>query len=264
MKRLCTNMLALMAVLGLGVSTTDAALFRGSSSDITDFTNGSEVSTRGQLVDAINLINDGNPTASTTINGVLFKSIGPGQLHEAGDSFAQASFVYNYHGAGYQDSNLWTSGGAYDTLADSQLYGTDDGNKNGDDGYGVVNLVPGLKYELQIFMLDDRAGVTKEFPLQVHQVAWTGVNNNLDPNYSPDELGYFEGITIGGNGVLQANGEIATLIVSVDPGYNGLTINTWNNGAFNGMQLRLIPEPASLALCGIAGVALLGLRRRVR
>lgn len=226
---------------GLLASASHAAVFVGSSSDITDFVNGSEVSTRGTLVDAINLINDSNPISSTTINGVTFKGIAPGQLHEAGESFAEASFVYNYHGFGYQDTNLWTSGGAYDSLADSQLYGTDDFNKQGDDGYGVVNLSPGILYELQIFMLDDRAGVNKSnATMQVTQLAWTGVNNNIDTNVPLSELGYFEGISIGGNGVTEANGEIVTLIFTVDPGYNGITVNTWNDGAFNGMQLRQV------------------------
>ena len=150
-----------------------AVVFVGSSADITDFENGSEVSTNGTLIDAINLTNDDNPTPSTVINGVLFKGVAPGQFHEAGESFAEASFVY-HGGQGYEDSGLWTSGGAYDTLADSQLFEMDNGNVNYGDGYGVVNLTPGNLYELQIFMLDDRSGIDKTFPLQFQQVIFTG------------------------------------------------------------------------------------------
>jgi hypothetical protein len=232
---------AIAALISLvAASSALAATFSGSSADITDFENGSEVSTRGTLIDAINLINDDEGTASVTINGVLFKGIAPGQFHEAGEPFAEASFVY-HGGDGYQDVNLWTSGGAYDVLADSQLYGVDKGEVNYGDGFGVVNLAPGNLYELQIFMLDDRSGVNKTFPLQFQQIAFTGnVDEFVPQDPAPADLGYFEGITIGGAGVTQANGEIATIRFSIDEGFNGIFVNTWNDGAFNGMQLRLL------------------------
>ena len=239
MKRLPVASLA--CSFALFASVAGAASFHGVSADITDFANGSEVSTRGTLVDAVNLLNanvDGIGV-STTINGVLFKGTQPGAYHEGAESFAEASFVY-HGGDGYADSNLWTSGGAYDTLADSQIYNVDNGNVNFGDGYGVVNLVPGQLYELQIFMLDDRSGVSKTFPLQFQQAAFTGTFDELDQNMPATEIGYMSGITIGGNGVTQANGEIATITFSIDPGFNGLLVNTWDNGAFNGMQLRMI------------------------
>ena len=266
MRNLCMNLFAAALVAATVLTTAaEAAFFQGSHADITDFAGGSEVSTQGTLVDAINLANDGDPAPPTTINGVLFKGLAPGQLHENGESFAEASFVYNYHGSGYEDSGLWTSGGAYDSLADSQIYSLDDSNKNGDDGYGVVNLSPGVLYELQVFMLDDRAGINKSnITMQLSQVTWTGVNNGLDTNFPPNQLGYFEGISIGGNGVTQANGEIVTLRFSIDPGYNGVTVNSWNDGAFNGMQLRVIPEPATLTLCGMACCALVWRRNRAK
>jgi hypothetical protein len=230
----------LCTILAALASPAAAAIFNGSSADITDFENGSEVSTRGTLIDAINLINDDESTPSTIINGVLFKSVAPGQFHEAGESFAEASFVY-HGGQTYQDVNLWTSGGAYDLLADSQLYDVDSGEVNYGDGYGVVNLAPGNLYELQIFMLDDRSGVDKNFPLQFQQIEFTGnVDEFVPRDPAPADLGYMEGITIGGAGVTQANGEIATIRFSIDPGFNGIFVNSWNGGAFNGMQLRLL------------------------
>jgi hypothetical protein len=241
-----------------------AATFSGGSADITDFAGGSEVSTVGTLIGAVNLLNDniGGVGVSTTINGVLFKGTQPGQYHEGAQSFADASFVY-HGGDGYADSGLWTSGGAYDTLADSQIYGIDNPNINAGDGYGVVNLVSGKQYLLQVFMLDDRDGVSKTFPLQFQQVEWAGVFDNIDNTNPAVEIGYIPGITIGGNGVHVPNGEIATVRFSIDPGYNGLLVNTWDNGAINGMQLRQVPEPSTLALLGIGGAALVWWRRRV-
>jgi hypothetical protein len=221
-------------------SPAAAAYFSGSSADITDFVNGSEVSTRGTLIDAINIMNDDLAVPDTVINGVLFKGVAPGQFHEAGEDFANASFVY-HGGDSYADDTLWSSGGAFDTLADSQVYNVDNGNVNYGDGYGVVNLLPGTLYELQIFMLDDRSGIEKSFPLQFQQVTFTGSADSFIPyDPAPNDLGYMDGITIGGAGVTQANGEIATIRFSIDTGYNGIFVNSWNGGAFNGMQLRLL------------------------
>jgi hypothetical protein len=247
------------------VTVAQAATFFGSSADITDFAGGSEVSTSGTFIEAVNVLNHnvGGVGVSTTINGVLFKGTQPGQFHEGAESFADASFVY-HGGDGYADSGLWTSGGAYDTLADSQIYNLDNPNANTGDGYGVVNLTPGTLYQLQVFMLDDRSGVSKTFPLQFQQVKWAGSADNIDNSSPATEIGYMSGITIGGNGVTQANGEIATVYFTIDAGYNGLLVNSWDNGAFNGMQLRQVPEPTTLALCGMVGLAMIWRRNRAR
>ena len=251
MKRLPLALFGLS--LSLFASTGAAATFNGVSADITDFENGTEVSTRGTLVDAVNLLNDNvdGLGVSTTINGVLFKGTQPGSFHEGAESFGEASFVY-HGGDGYADANLWSSGGAYDVLADSQIYNVDNGNINTGDGFGVVNLLPGQLYELQIFMLDDRSGISKTFPLQFQQAAFTGNADELDANMPAVELAYMTGVTIGGNGVTQANGEIATITFSIDAGFNGLLVNSWDGGAFNGMQLRTVEAtPGDLDLNGI-------------
>ncbi|MGE3243383.1 MAG: PEP-CTERM sorting domain-containing protein [Pirellulales bacterium] len=256
-------MAAALACGALAAGHSNAAFFSGSSADITDFAGGSEVSTAGTLVDAVNLLNhnNGGVGISTTINGVLFKGTQPGAYHEGAESFANASFVY-HGGDGYADSNLWSTGGAYDTLADSQIYGMDNGNVNVGDGYGVVNLTPDVLYQLQVFMLDDRAGVSKTFPLQFQQTAFTGNFDELDGNVTSQEIGYISGITIGGNGVTASNGEIATVLFKVDSGYNGVLVNSWDGGAINGMQLRVVPEPTSLLLLGLAGISLAAFGKR--
>jgi hypothetical protein len=265
--RLLRTILVVAALLAAAWMTTSgrAATFSGGSADITDFAGGSEVSTEGTLISAVNLLNDwdGSVGISTTINGVLFKSTQPGQFFEGNDptnTFAGKSFVY--HGGGpYADPNLWSSGGAYDTLADSQLYSIDGGNTN--DGYGVVNLTPGTQYLLQVFMLDDRDGVSKDFPLQFKEVKWTGSFDNIDGSSPTTQIGLIPSITIGGNGVHVANGEIATIRFSIDPGYNGLLVNPQTgNGALNGIQLRQVPEPTAITLFSIGAAMLVGLRRR--
>jgi hypothetical protein len=248
----------------LGTATAQAATFNGSSADITDFAGGTEVSTLGTLVDAVKVLNHNvdNVGVNTTINGVLFKGTQPGQFHEGAESFANASFVY-HTGQGYADGNLWTSGGAYDTLADSQIFQTDNTAPAG-EGYGVVNLLPGTLYQLQMFMLDDRSGINKTFPVQFEQVKWAGSFDNIDNSSPPTQIGFISDITIGGNGVTQANGEIATVYFTIDAGYNGLLVNPWGDGAFSGLQLRQIPEPATLALCGMVCLTFVWRRNRAR
>lgn len=235
--RLVASALALL-VFG---ATAQGAYFSGTHADITDFAGGSEVSTRGTLVDAVNLTNDGsNPSEDVEINGVYFKGMFPGFFHEWGEDFADASFMY-HGGDGYVHPSLWEEGGAYDLLADSQVFALDNYEIDYGDGFGVVNLEPGKVYELQIFMLDSREGIDKTFPIQVNQATWTGNYDEYvayDP--APPTLGWMPGITIGGAGTTQANGEIATMVLSIDEGFNGLFVNTWDNGAFNGMQLRLL------------------------
>ena len=248
----------------LMVTAAEAATFSGSSADITDFAGGSEVSTLGTLIDAVKVLNhnvDG-VGVSTTINGVLFKGTQPGQFHEGAESFGDASFVY-HGGQGYADSGLWTTGGAYDTLADSQIFQIDNVQPAG-EGYGVVNLLPGTLYQLQVFMLDDRSGINKTFPLQFEQVKWAGSADNIDNSSPPTQIGFISDITIGGNGVTQANGEIATVYFTIDAGYNGLLVNPWGDGAFSGLQLRQVPEPATLALCCIVSLVMFLRRNRSR
>ena len=179
MKTILELACAAIALVASPIRATRAATFVGSSADITDFAGGSEVSTNGVLIDAVNLLNDNvaGVGVSTTINGVLFKGTQPGHFHEGAESFANASFVYN-GGDGYADGRLWTSGGAYDTLADSQVYWIS-------MSVGVINLVPAQLYELQVFMLDDRSGINKTFPLHFQQATFTGNNDqisNTDPN----------------------------------------------------------------------------------
>ena len=50
--------LAVVLLVVILAAPAHAVVFIGSSADITDFANGSEVSTNGTLIDAINLIND--------------------------------------------------------------------------------------------------------------------------------------------------------------------------------------------------------------
>jgi hypothetical protein len=236
----CARSIAASLFVTLLVSIAPAANFSGSSHDITDFANGSEVSTRGTFIDAVKLLNQnvGGVGVDTTINGVLFKGTAPGQFFEGGEDFANASFVY-HGGDGYADSGLWTSGGAYDTLADSQIFNIDNTAPAG-EGFGVVNLAPGTLYQLQVFMLDDRSGINKTFPLQFEQVKWAGSFDNIDNSSPPTQIGFISDITIGGNEVTQANGEIATVYFTIDAEYNGLLVNP--SGAFSGLQLRALPS----------------------
>ena len=128
-----------------------------------------------------------------------------------------------------------------------------------------MNLTPGQSYLLQVFMLDDRSGINKTFPLQFQQVKWAGSADSIDNSSPPIEIGYLPNISIiGGSGPSAIPGQIATVRFKIDSGYNGLLVNTWDNGALNGMQLRQVPEPSTMALCGMAAASLVWLRKRTR
>ena len=79
---LCSTLLASPAL---------AASFSGASHDITDFTNGSEVSTRGTFIEAVKLLNEniGGLGVSATVNGVLFKGTQPGAVSRRGRGFCE-------------------------------------------------------------------------------------------------------------------------------------------------------------------------------
>jgi hypothetical protein len=51
-------------------------------------------------------------------------------------------------------------------------------------------------------------------------------------------------------------------VFSIDAGFNGLLVNSWDGGAFNGMQLRLLPEPTGAVIAGAAMIAAAFKRRR--
>jgi hypothetical protein len=238
--------LAIVLLISCYAAPARAVFFGGFHRPITDYANGSEVATNGTLISAVNLLNDtggvdGGPGVSTTINGVLFQGTQPGQFFEGGHDFPSASFVY-HGGDAASGSFLWSSGGAYATLAQSQIYNTDNGSIDVGDGYGVINLTPGTQYELQVFMLDDRTGVAKTFPLQFQQVQWTGnfdqLATNPDSSVVGNVIGFVNDVTIGGDTVNK--GEIATVRFSIDSGFNGILVNPFGSGALNGMQLRSI------------------------
>ena len=129
-------------------------------------------------------------------------------------------------------AGLWTSGGAYDTLADSQIFEIDNGNINYGDGYGVVNLTPATSTNCKSSCSTIVPASIRHFPLQFQQVNFTGSADEFVPqDPAPPELGYMEGITIGGAGTTQANGEIATIYFSIDEGFNGIFVNSWDGGA---------------------------------
>src|SRR5262249_54235360 len=67
-----TLRLAFLISLALVSAASPASTFSGGSADITDFAGGSEVSTAGTYISAVNLLNDNvsGVGVSTTINGV--------------------------------------------------------------------------------------------------------------------------------------------------------------------------------------------------
>ena len=204
-----------------------AVILSKSVNAITDWTNGTEVSTNGTLIDAINW---GNSDVDTTINGVKFKGSINGYCHEDGESFGNASFRW-LEGDQWAWGGLLAIPGAYFTLGNSQLYG---------GRTGVINLKGGYIYELQIFMFDDRGGMNKTFDLDFYQARFSGEpTDNCGSWDATDEtsMGAVTVANLGGAGTTP--GVVVTIQFTIDGGWNGLVIRpNSGDGFYSGIQLR--------------------------
>lgn len=216
----------LMFLLAMSIST-QAVIVSSSVDSVVDWTNGTEVSLNGTLVDAINW---GNAQTATTINGVTFKGSHPGSHHEGWESFGNASFRY-------LEGDTWAWGGllanpsAYFTLGNSQLYG---------GRAGVINLKGGYIYELQIFVFDDRLYINKSFNLDFYQARFSGEPTANGGSWDATDEASMGSVTVanlGGGGATP--GVVVTVQFSVGSGWNGLVVrpNSYD-GFYSGMQLR--------------------------
>lgn len=220
--------LIVCAFLLLAVSiNTQAVILSSSVDNIMDWANGTEVSTNGMLIDAVNC---GNAETATTVNGVTFKGSYPGAYHEGRENFGNASFRY-LEGDTWAWGGLLAIPGAYFTVGNSQLYG---------GRTGVINLKGGYIYELQIFVFDDRLSTNKTFNFDFYQASFSGeLTDNGGSWDATDEtsMGSVSIANLGGGGVTR--GVVVTIQFTVGSGWNGLVIrpNSYD-GFYSGMQLR--------------------------
>ncbi|BDS06610.1 hypothetical protein NT6N_16500 [Oceaniferula spumae] len=206
------------------ISSASAAVITFGSADLS--TSATDISTNGTLVEAINLVSDDSQIGGGTldINGVTFTN-----TNLLGNNYAFTT------GVSTGDANL-------DVLFSTLGY-------TGAAVQTLTGLTNGQQYELQLFIGDGRgftAGRTMTFG---DNDGDTG--NDATHTYSDGAGTILEGTSA--IGTFTAVGTTQDFIFGVDGG---------PGGDLNAYQLRAIPEPSSLALLGLGGLALVFRRRK--
>ena len=214
-----SRLVASCAVLTLAASTIAAPI----SWSIVDVTGGSgigdaAVSTNGTTVEAANFAGSGG-APNVVINGITFTGI----------DFLNSGAPTNLVGLGYnnsQDGNGEVSGGNIDLLLDTIGFRSQQNVTTGD----LTGLVIGKQYEVQFFLSHTNTST------RTQEIADGEGNSIIMKNANPSQA-----VT----GVFTANA--VTQFVRFDNLDGGSQL-------LSGYQLRLIPEPSSLALLGLGGL----------
>lgn len=144
--KLFTKISILLSALAVFcVTTAQAAAIAWSVGSIsTTDGDASDVSTQGNLVEAVNFIG-----SATTINGVTFEAFADtGNDHTTDNLTTEADSAYS-------NADVYNAGNtSYDTLLDGFMHDS----STGEVDYTLTGLTSGLVYEVQLFIADDRSG----------------------------------------------------------------------------------------------------------
>ncbi|MEO0474635.1 MAG: PEP-CTERM sorting domain-containing protein [Planctomycetota bacterium] len=232
------------ALMIAGTNSASAAAISWSAQT---FDNANQVSTTGDLVQALNLgqgggtgASNGTPTAAVTVNGVTFAST-PGTGPEnfvvanSGDTFDAGTHVpLNDPIVGLADADA-------DALIDSISFGGGVGNSLA----RVSGLDIGTEYILQIIVAVRSSGGNATYDF-----------GHSTPSGNATEVYTLEDVP--GNPVSIVTGTFTADATSQDI---HVAISTATNLEASAFQLRAVPEPGSLALFGLGGL-LVAHRRR--
>ena len=230
-------------------------LFQGTTTQ--DF-----VDTTGDLAVALNATN--NVPGSVTVNGVTFVN--------AGDGLAATGDTATVTGSTGESITIVARGSVPTAFGDGEF--TSDGdifNLIAGAAFGVTDLnlaglTIGQEYLLQIIVNDARGSRDTDFVTglggTVDSPEAQVVVNNSDPDgTAPDEPGE----TNAGDFILASFvADSTTVSIPVfSSGDGGATFGVGGGQAqINAVQLRAVPEPASLALIGLGSLALVARRKR--
>jgi len=232
--RISTRTAILAACLAVALAGADApAAIVTLTDDV--FDSDSDISTAGTLVEAYNL----GWATGVTANGVLFAP-DPG-----GSAFMAAT------GTDYDTASLY-GGGAIGSMSFSETHRLLDTVEYGPGTDNSVarldGLTPGQEYLVQVLVVDDRSG-----------------NGNVTYSfgYATPSGDATETYTLTGVDCTSSSPHVISGTFTADESSQDLHIRT--SGAGNGMaaayQLRAVPEPATMSLLVLGGLAVLKRRR---
>lgn len=217
------------------------------------------VSTAGDVAAALNASGDTSGDEDTTVNGVAFTGAGMG-VTVGGTGTETITINGGSDNVGSFGDGEFTSNGAIFHLIRGAVFGVDSVTLSG--------LQSGQQYLVQVFNNDARGNRNLNFIAgygdgtgSTEPVAFSDLNNSPVDGSAPVLPQTDAGDSI--IGTFTADSATQSFNVFGSNGGAGSTFTQGDGRAqINAIQLRLVPEPASLALLAMGCFAMLGGRRR--
>ncbi len=205
----------------------------------------------------------GLTNGSTTVNGVQFDYKDSAQLNAGltgvGGVGLAMTTAPGVTSTSFGDGSFSSSAAIYNLIA---------GGTYGATTINMTGLTIGQEYQLQIFSNDAREGRHSDYEIGFSD----GVNTLADSitagtegraslsNRDPvSKLGEASGDSIIGTFIADATGNQS---FDINGSTDGSLMNSSSRAQLNGLQIRAIPEPATLGLIGAFGGGIFFLRRR--